>query len=52
MNEWGVLKGFWLGVKRLSKCHPKGTSGYDPVPKKNHGNGSKQDLGHYKIERI
>lgn len=33
INEWGVLKGIYLGAKRLSKCHPWGTSGYDPVPK-------------------
>lgn len=34
IEEWGVLKGTWLGIKRISKCHPWGTSGYDPVPKK------------------
>ena len=33
VEEWGV-KGIWLGMKRLSKCHPWGTSGYDPVPKR------------------
>ncbi len=33
INEWGVIKGVWLGIKRLSKCHPWGTSGYDPIPK-------------------
>ncbi len=34
VKEWGPLKGIWLGTKRLAKCHPWGTSGYDPVPKK------------------
>lgn len=34
IQEWGPLKGIWLGMKRISKCHPWGTSGYDPVPKK------------------
>jgi putative membrane protein insertion efficiency factor len=29
----GPFKGSWMGLKRLSRCHPWGTSGYDPVPK-------------------
>ncbi|MEC7878169.1 MAG: membrane protein insertion efficiency factor YidD [Bacteroidota bacterium] len=29
--KYGVLKGFFLGLKRLSKCHPWGDSGYDPI---------------------
>ncbi len=34
IKEWGALHGVWLGIKRLSKCRPGGTCGYDPVPKK------------------
>ena len=34
IQEWGVLKGGWLGLKRLSSCHPWGGHGYDPVKKK------------------
>jgi uncharacterized protein len=35
IQEWGIAKGTWLGIKRISRCHPWGTHGYDPVPKKN-----------------
>lgn len=34
VQEWGLLKGVWMGLKRISRCHPWGGSGYDPVPKK------------------
>ena len=34
IQEWGVLKGIKLGANRIGRCHPWGTSGYDPVPKK------------------
>lgn len=28
----GAVKGFWLTASRLSRCHPFGSHGYDPVP--------------------
>ena len=34
INHHGVLKGLSLGFKRISKCHPFGSKGYDPVPGK------------------
>ncbi|MBK8485079.1 MAG: membrane protein insertion efficiency factor YidD [Saprospiraceae bacterium] len=34
VEEWGLIKGFYLGLKRITKCHPWGGSGEDPVPKK------------------
>lgn len=34
IEEWGVITGIWLGLKRIFKCHPWGTQGIDLVPKK------------------
>ena len=32
LKKYGVFKGTWLAVKRISRCHPFGGHGYDPVP--------------------
>lgn len=34
IREWGAAKGGWMALKRISKCHPWGGRGVDPVPKK------------------
>lgn len=35
IHEWGIIKGTWLGLKRIGRCHPWGDSGPDPVPTNN-----------------
>jgi putative membrane protein insertion efficiency factor len=32
LQKHGIFKGGWLTLKRISRCHPWGGHGYDPVP--------------------
>ncbi len=32
LERHGAVKGGWLGLKRIGRCHPFGSSGFDPVP--------------------
>lgn len=32
INKYGVIKGSWLGFKRIMRCNPFNPGGYDPVP--------------------
>jgi len=37
LNEYGTVKGLYLGIKRILRCHPGASFGYDPVIKKKEG---------------
>ena len=31
IEKYGTIKGLWLGIKRISRCHPWSEGGYDPL---------------------
>jgi uncharacterized protein len=37
VREHGALRGAWLAVRRVGRCHPFHPGGFDPVPAASHG---------------
>lgn len=33
IDKYGAIKGSWMTIKRIIRCNPLGSSGYDPVEK-------------------
>jgi len=43
VERFGIFRGSWMALRRISRCHPWHEAGYDPVPDNNELTITKRD---------